>query len=127
MGKFTATSAPKPPSHMDDNRHYDTINENVGGCVLAFFKLILTLLLNAATWTWCGYVLMYAWAWFVVTTFGIQPLTLPEAIGLCVVAHLFVDQYVWQENVSQIAVSIVQLIRVSFLFLIAWIIHAYYM
>lgn len=49
--------------------------------------------LIAVASVWNGYALTILWGWFIVTTFGLPPLSLPAAIGLVlVVAYLTAHQ-----------------------------------
>lgn len=42
-----------------------------------------------ATAIWSGYVLSILWGWFIVTSLGCPPLSVPSAIGIaCVVGYL---------------------------------------
>ena len=41
-----------------------------------------------------GMVLSTLWGWYAVPIFGLHPLNLAQAIGVCVVVHLLTHQYV---------------------------------
>ena len=53
---------------------------------LGVLKLLGYVALLAAASTWRGYVLSILWGWFIVTAFGLPPLTIPLAIGVSLIA-----------------------------------------
>lgn len=58
------------------------------GCALA----ILQIAVAAPMVMWRGYVLSILWVWFVVKTFGVEPLSLPSAIGLSLIVSYLTHQ-----------------------------------
>lgn len=58
----------------------------------AIIFLIVGVLGTAVTITWEGFVLTKLWAWFVVPTFGLPMLTIPIAIGICIIAAFLTHQ-----------------------------------
>lgn len=40
---------------------------------------------------WKGYILSILWRWFVVATFGLPTISIPIAIGLCIVAAMIIS------------------------------------
>jgi hypothetical protein len=54
--------------------------------------LFITVVMTAAITTWEGFVLTKLWAWFVVPTFGLPMLTVPVAIGICLIAAFLTHQ-----------------------------------
>jgi hypothetical protein len=40
-----------------------------------------------------GWVLSLLWQWFVTTTFGLSPLTIPQAIGVAIVVGFLTSSY----------------------------------
>jgi hypothetical protein len=51
------------------------------------WKLLALMLLIPFEVMWSGFVLVKLWAWFIVTTFGVGPLRIPQALGLSLVVH----------------------------------------
>lgn len=56
---------------------------------LVFFT---SLGLLAPSLMWSGFVLAKLWAWFVVPSFAVSPLTMPYAIGLTLIANRLTTQ-----------------------------------
>lgn len=70
------------------------------------------LLLNATTIAslilspiWRSYVLVKLWAWFIVTTFALAPLTIPQALGLSLMVIMLTHQYDPYEDEDQTATA----------------------
>ena len=59
--------------------------------------------------TWKGYVLSVLWGWFIVPVFGLPALSIPFAIGVCIVVGLLTFQHHEEKR------SFGQLIPLSFL------------
>ncbi len=55
-------------------------------------KLLALILFAPVSTVWRGYVLCKLWLWFIVTTFGANPLSLPQAIGLSSVVSFLTFQ-----------------------------------
>ncbi len=53
-----------------------------------FLSLIGSIITDLLTLMWEGFVLTCLWAWFVVPTFGVAPLTFITAMGLMLVVGL---------------------------------------
>lgn len=51
--------------------------------------LPLVILMTVPVAIWKGFVLSKLWLWFIVPTFGLPALSVPLAIGLCVLVGLF--------------------------------------
>jgi len=51
------------------------------------WQLLALILLIPFETTLSGFVLVKVWAWFVVTTFSVHPLRIPQALGLSLIAH----------------------------------------
>lgn len=49
---------------------------------------LFNLLMVVPSFMWSGYVLTVLWAWFVVPTFGLAPLSIAAAVGLCAICNL---------------------------------------
>jgi len=54
----------------------------VGTAVMTIVMIVLSAIVN-------GYVFSQLWAWFVVATFGLTAITIPQAIGLAMVVGWF--------------------------------------
>lgn len=46
---------------------------------------VLTVVIS---WLWVGYVVTILWGWFIVTTFGLPAISIPQAMGMMLVAKL---------------------------------------
>lgn len=66
--------------------------------LLAVFGIVTLALAMAITNVWGGFVLTKLWLWFVVPVFHLPVLTLPPAIGLCLVGSYLSYQYVYIED-----------------------------
>ena len=73
---------------MSSNSDLETLG-TVAGCgaivVLTPILVVLSYLIN-------GYVLSMLWKWFIVTTFHLPVLNIPEAIGIAVVVGFLTKQ-----------------------------------
>ena len=58
---------------------------------LTTFPILLGMAVAGVIWS--GYALTILWAWFIVPTFSLAPLTLPAAIGFAIVAAYLTHQY----------------------------------
>lgn len=45
-----------------------------------------------------GIVLSILWGWFIVPTFGIPQLGIPQAIGICLIASYLTHQFTYQKE-----------------------------
>lgn len=54
--------------------------------------LFITVVMTAALTTWEGFVLSKMWGWFLVPTFGLPAITIPVAIGICLIAAFLTHQ-----------------------------------
>jgi len=54
--------------------------------------LFITVVMTAGLTTWEGFVLTKLWAWFMVPAFGLPSLTVPLAIGICLIAAFLTHQ-----------------------------------
>jgi hypothetical protein len=45
-----------------------------------------------------GYIGAKLWAWFVVSTFGVKPITFLQAAGLIMVGKIFVPRFFWYSS-----------------------------
>ena len=85
----------------------------------------LSVLFVAGLVTLDGWILTKLWAWFVVTTFHLPPLTIAPAIGLTgtvgYLTHQRRPQGTWTEEVSHALGSS------GMVLLIGWVVHNYFM
>lgn len=65
-----------------------------------------------------GWIFQTLWGWFVATTFGIQTLSLPQAIGLSIFASLITWKLPPKEDPNQNFIEI--LVRASVIPIISW-------
>ena len=61
-----------------------TILIMIAGTLLVSLLMAISLLLK-------GYVLSVLWSWFIVPIFGLPVLSLPVAIGICIIIGMFID------------------------------------
>lgn len=54
--------------------------------------IALTVAVTAALSIWEGFVFTKLWMWFIIPMFGLPPLSIPMAIGLCLVAAFLTHQ-----------------------------------
>ena len=93
---------------------------------LFFLTLPLLYILN-------GWVLSILWEWFVVSTFEISPLTIPEAIGLAALVSFLTCSYqsgepgqTNEERIRRIIESICYSIaRPLVVLILGWIVHQF--
>lgn len=57
-----------------------------------FMALLYLLVLLPLGVLWSGFALSNLWAWFVVSTFGVPPLSIPAAIGLSLIISYLTRQ-----------------------------------
>jgi hypothetical protein len=60
-----------------------------GGCMLVALGLGVAIVAGTML---SGWVLTMLWAWFVTPTFGLPLLSIPQAIGLCLVVNMLAGQ-----------------------------------
>jgi hypothetical protein len=90
--------------------------------------IALVFVLCALGVIWNGYVLSVLWGWFVVPTFGMQPLALAPAIGLALVASSLTHQYKKdaKSEKSEIGETIyafsLMMVQPAMLLLVGWIV-----
>lgn len=85
--------------------------------------LILLVPFSAA---WNGLILVKLWAWFIVGTFGLQPLRIPQALGVSLVVGFLTAQ----TNNAKEKHSTVESIGIAFIFplfalFFGWIYHLF--
>jgi hypothetical protein len=71
------------------NKDSDTATIVLGCLALIFLVPIMTIALYILN----GWVLSQLWQWFVVTTFNLRPLSIPEAIGIAMVVGFLTHEY----------------------------------
>jgi len=62
----------------------------------AFTTILSGLIIAPLSAIWNGYVISIIWRWFMVTTFNLSPLNIPQSIGLALIvgylSHQEIDQ-----------------------------------
>jgi hypothetical protein len=82
------------------------------GYVIALGIVAVPALIAAAA-LWRGYVLSILWGWFAVPIFGLPQLTVPAAIGVCLIVGMFFarndedNRSGWEKFGSSIAVTFI--------------------
>jgi len=56
-------------------------------------KTLILLLVAIVLVIWRGYAISTLWLWFVVSTFGLAPLSVAQSIGLSLIASVLCSQY----------------------------------
>lgn len=90
---------------------------------------IISILSSPFIYVWRGYVLTILWGWFIVPTFGIKAITIPQAIGLSLIVSfltyqasksVFADEEEPKKSILQVILSFI--IPATCL-LIGWIVN----
>jgi len=98
----------------------------VTGCLLFLLALpFLTVYSYFAN----GFILSKLWSWFIVTTFGLEPLTIVQAIGVSMVVGFLTSHRASTNNKDKttsdtIAEVLIALLSPWFTLLIGWIIYS---
>jgi len=82
---------------------------------MSFLLFITTILCTIATTIWRGFVITHLWAWFVVSTFGLAPLTIVQAIGLSLIVAFLTFQYIHDSDKENFAEKLVGAMVFSFI------------
>jgi hypothetical protein len=72
---------------------------------------------------WSGYVLSILWSWFMVTTFGLPELSIPQAIGLSLILGYF-HRATTKEQDPAAALAVVLVSPLIFL-MIGWVVKGF--
>ncbi|MNL15671.1 hypothetical protein D3C87_1366730 [compost metagenome] len=67
---------------------------------LGVLKLLGWVALLAASSVWRGYVLSILWGWFIVSAFGLPPLTIPLAIGVSLIVGFLTIRHTKEEQLE---------------------------
>ena len=100
-------------------------NETMTEMFAAFGKMFLLLGLMALQFVVNGFVITVLWDWYATPIFGLPSLTIPEAIGLGMIALLFSrSKLLLKEEVekSQVERILFNFFEPLFLLLIGWIV-----
>ncbi len=94
--------------------------------MVAILAAALFAALFAASALLNGFVLKVVWGWFITPTFNIHPLSLIQAIGLCLVVALVTHQHIPREKMEQK----VEMLGYEFLspvtvLVVGWIVHLF--
>lgn len=81
-------------------------------------KILAVLITSAILLLYGGLIFQTLWGWFVVTTFGIQTLSLPQAIGLSIFTSLITWKLPPKEDLNQTFTEV--FIRASITPIVAW-------
>ena len=97
----------------------------------ALIILALTAAVTAALCIWEGFVFVKLWAWFIIPTFGMAPLTIPMAIGLCLVAAFLTHQMRQTQKGEEPIEEAAKVFGYGFfnaglILFIGWIVHAFF-
>lgn len=81
-------------------------------------KILATVIASAILLLYSGWIFQTLWGWFVVTTFGIQTLSLPQAIGLIVFSSLITWRLPPKEDPNQTFTEV--FVRASVVPIVSW-------
>jgi hypothetical protein len=60
---------------------------------LTFLAVVLAVAFALALSLWAGFAVSILWGWFVVPLFGLRPLSIAAATGLCLIGGLLTAKY----------------------------------
>lgn len=81
-------------------------------------KILSTVVGSIVLLLYGGWIFQTLWGWFVATTFGIQTLSLPQAIGLSIFAGLITWKLPPKEDTNQTFTEV--FVRASVIPIISW-------
>lgn len=81
-------------------------------------KILATILGSIVLLLYGGWIFQTLWGWFVATTFGIQTLSLPQAIGLIIFSSLITWRLPPKEDSNQTFTEV--FVRASIIPIVAW-------
>lgn len=81
-------------------------------------KILATVVGSIVLLLYGGWIFQTLWGWFVATTFGIQTLSLPQAIGLSIFTSLITWKLPSKEDSNQTFIEI--FVRASIVPIISW-------
>lgn len=81
-------------------------------------KILATVVGSIVLFLYGGWIFQTLWGWFVVTTFGVQTLSLPQAIGLSIFANLITWRLPPKEDPNQTFTEV--FVRASVIPIISW-------
>ncbi len=79
---------------MITNKTSEVLFGCFGAIIFAIVIVIFTTIIN-------GLVFVQLWDWFIATTFGVSPLTLPQALGLSLVVGSFTRNLARKSDTSK--------------------------
>lgn len=97
------------------------------GCVFAVLYMQILMLVSAVAH---GYALVVLWSWFIIPLFHLPPLTIPQALGVGLVAGLLTKEFDdggdkdESESLGEVLIkaTLKALIRPAFALLFGWVI-----
>lgn len=98
-------------------------------------EILIVLALGAAvTAALCvveGFVLMKLWAWFIIPTFGLPALSIPVAIGICLIGGFLTRQQLEQQGGDALDESVKLFghgfFNAGLILFVGWIVHTFFM
>lgn len=81
------------------------------GCVFYAVVAPVSILLGPA---WQGWVLAKLWLWFVVGTFDVRPLNVPQALGLSILLSSFTTRSAWPKGSKDLWAGGEQMLATAF-------------
>jgi len=97
--------------------------------------IALTVGVTAALSIWKGFVFTKLWMWFVIPMFGLPPISIPMAIGLCLVAAFLTHQArisppgaSSHDDLDQAAKLFgYGFVNAGVILFVGWVVHAFFM
>jgi len=77
-----------------------------------------------------GFILMKCWAWFIIPTFGLPVLSMPAAIGICLIVAFLTHQKETEDSHKSDEEKLIDKLSYGLstntvLFAIAWVVHLF--
>lgn len=89
--------------------------------IAALAKIVGIIIQLPLSSIWRGYALSVLWQWFMVSAFGLPPLTIPLAIGLSLIVGFLVHQHI-KQDVKLAHTIAIALLGPGFVLLTGWIV-----
>lgn len=73
-----------------------------------------------------SYVITFLWRWFITSTFGLKPLSIPQALGFTLVAAMIQSTRV-ENNTSATEVALTSVVKTSLIWAAGFFVYSYFM
>ncbi len=92
---------------------------------LAFFASVGIIAFIPAYCIWVGFAFSVLWGWFVVPALGLLPLSIANAIGICVIIGLLKYNYSKPAEDGAVTRMVYQTLSPAFSLGVGWIVKTY--